>query len=145
MIIQDFVTQLLAHMGTESARVEIEETDESVVVHLFSDENESGLLIGHHAETLDALQHILRLLFQKDFEQPIMVNINDFRQEREEYLKNLARRVADRVIESGRPQVLRLSANERRIIHMTLADDPSVTTESEGEGAYRVLKIVLKS
>jgi spoIIIJ-associated protein len=144
MTIQDFVTQLLAHMGTESASVELEESDDSIVMHISCDENESGLLIGRHAETLDAVQHILRLIYQKDFEKPIMVNINDFRQEREEYLHTLARRVADRVIESKRPQILRLSANERRIIHMALADDPEVMTESEGEGTYRVLKIILK-
>ncbi len=145
MVMQDFSSQLLAHMGVESAQVEVLETDDAFVVSIQCDEHESGLLIGRHAETLDAMQHILRLTFQKEYEKPVVVNINDFREHREEYLKDLAQRIADRVIETGKPQTLRLQAHERRLIHMALADNTQVTTQSEGEGPYRVLMVVPKA
>jgi spoIIIJ-associated protein len=144
MVMQDFLTQLLAHMGIDTGVVQVEENDDSVNISIQCDENESGLLIGRHAETLDAVQHTLRLLFQKEYEKPLVLNINDFRQHREEYLQDLATRVAARVVESGRAQTLRLNAHERRVIHMALADHPDVSTESEGEGIYRVLKVFPK-
>lgn len=144
MSVQDFVNQLLAHMGIESANVAVEEKEDAVSVLISCEEHESGLLIGRHAETLDAIQHMIRLLFQKEYEKPLIVNINDFREHREEYLHDLATRVADRVKETGRPQILRLSAHERRVIHLALSDHPDVSTESEGEGIYRVLKVFPK-
>lgn len=145
MTAQDFLTQLLAHMGIDTATVEVSDQEDSLSISLHADEQESGLLIGRHAETLDALQHITRLLFQKDIEKPIILNINDFREQRESYLQDLSTRVAARVEETGRPQILRLNAHERRVVHMALSDHPSVTTQSEGEGPYRVLKVLPKS
>ncbi len=144
MTTQDFVQQLLAHMGIDSATVTLIDSEENLEVNIAVDETESGLLIGRHAETLESLQHLVRLLYQKDIEKPISVNINDFRQKRTDYLSELASRVAERVISSGRPQTLRLPASERRIIHMVLADHDQVRTESEGEGTYRVLKVFPK-
>lgn len=145
MGIQDFLSGLLAHMGIESSSVEISEIDDAVVVSIHCEESESGLLIGRHAETLDAMQHIMRLLYQKEYEKPIVLNINDFRETREEYIRDLANRMAERVIETGTPQVLHLPAHERRLVHMALAENDKVTTQSEGEGPYRILQIVLKS
>jgi spoIIIJ-associated protein len=144
MEINDFLSGLLAHMGIESSTIEVAETDDAVVVSLRCEESESGLLIGRHAETLDAMQHILRLLYQKEYEKPLVLNINDFRESREQYITELATRMAERVIETGHPQSLHLPAHERRLVHMALAEHEKVTTLSEGEGAYRVLKIVLK-
>lgn len=145
MTTQDFVKQLLAHMGLENVGVEIEETDEAQVVRLSVEEEDSGLLIGRHAETIDGLQRIVRLVCQKDGDKPIHVNINDFRERREEHLKDLAQRVAERVAESGRPHSLRLPAFERRIVHMELANFPGIETESQGEGANRVLFVKPKA
>lgn len=144
MGIQDFLTGLLAHMGIESSTADISQADDAVIVSIHCEETESGLLIGRHAETLDAIQHILRLLYQKEYEKPIVLNINDFRESREAYVKDLALRMAERVMETGNPQTLHLPAHERRLVHMTLADHESVTTVSEGEGIYRVLKVLLK-
>ncbi len=144
MSAQEFLTQLLAHMGVDTAVVHAEESDDAHTLTIACDENESGLLIGRHAETLDALQYLVRIVFQKDDAKTIVVNINDFRQKREEYLLDLASRVAARVMETGKPQTLRLNAAERRVVHMALTDHPDVTTESEGEGIYRVLRVFLK-
>lgn len=144
MGIQDFLSGLLAHMGIDSSSVEITDTDDAVKISIHCEEADSGLLIGRHAETLDAMQHIVRLLYQKEYEKPLIVNINDFRESREEYVRDLALRMAQRVIETGHPQTLHLPAHERRLVHMALADHAEVKTESEGEGTYRVLKVLLK-
>ncbi len=145
MTTQDFVKQLLAHMGLEEVGVEIESGDEAQVIHLTVDEQDSGLLIGRHAETIDSLQRVVRLVCQKDGDKPIHLNINDFRERREEHLKDLAQRVAERVVETGRPHSLHLPAAERRVVHMELANFPGIETESQGEGVHRVLFIKPKT
>lgn len=145
MTTQDFIKQLLAHMGMENVEATLEETDEAQIIHLSVDEQDSGLLIGRHAETIDSLQRIVRLVSQKDGDKPIHVNINDFRERREEHLRDLAKRVAERVIETNSPHSLNLPANERRIVHMELANYPGVETESTGEGSQRVLFVKPKS
>lgn len=145
MTTQDFVKQLLAHMGMENVGVDIEEADEAQVVHLLVDEQDSGLLIGRHAETIDGLQRVVRLVCQKDGDKPIHVNINDFRERREEHLRDLAQHIAERVVETGEPHSLQLPASERRIVHMVLADFPGVETESQGEGMHRVLFVKPKT
>ncbi len=141
MVIQDFTTQLLAHMGVDDVQVEITSGDDAQTVNLVVGEQDSGLLIGRHAETIDSLQRILRLVCQKDGDKPIHVNINDFRERREERVRELARHVAGRALETGYPQMLRLPANERRIVHMELGEMPDVEAVSEGEGINRVLYV----
>ncbi len=141
MTTQDFISQLLAHMGVENVKVNSEDGEEAQTINLAVDEQDSGLLIGRHAETIDSLQRVVRLVCQKDGDKPIHLNINDFRQRREEHVRELARHLAERVMETGRDQVLHLPANERRIVHTELASFPGVETVSEGEGASRVLFI----
>lgn len=141
MTTQDFVTHLLAHMGVEDVTVDIVADGEAQTINLTINEQDSGLLIGRHAESIDSLQRIIRLVCQKDGDKPIHVNINDFRERREERVRELARHVAQRALESGYPQMLRLPANERRIVHMELADMSEVEAVSEGEGMNRVLYI----
>lgn len=145
MTTEEFLKQLLAHMGVEEAEVASEETETNVQITLNVGEQDSGLLIGHHAETIDALQRLTRLVCQKDGDKPISLNINDFRQRREEHLREIASKVAERVVETKQPQYMRLNAAERRIVHMALADHPEVETVSEGEGSARVLYVRLKS
>lgn len=145
MIAQEFIEQLLAHMGIEDATVDTTEADDALEIVIHVSEQDSGLLIGRHAETIDALQRVVRLVFQKDGDKRINININDFRQRREERLQEIAQAVAERVIETKEPQMLRLPAHERRLIHMHLADHPEVETVSEGEGNTRVLYVRLKA
>ena len=145
MIVNEFVGQLLAHMGVENVEINVTETDEQTLVSLIVDESDSGLLIGRHAETLGAIQKIVRLVCQKDGDKPIVININDFLERRNEHLEEVAMSVAERVAGTGQRQMLRLLPHERRIIHMVLKDHPSVTTESEGEGMDRVLFVIPKN
>lgn len=103
-----------------------------------------NLLIGYHGQTLSALQLILSLGIQKDTSLwvPITLDVGDYRERREEQLRRLALSVAQRVRFSGQPQTLsRLTAAERRIVHLTLSEDEMVETISEGEGQDRHLVI----
>ena len=73
---------------------------------------------------------------------PVRVDCDNFHEIREERLRSLAQRVAEEVRRKGRPRVLEpMNPADRRIIHVTLADDPGVVTESEGDGYFKRVTI----
>lgn len=101
---------------------------------------EAGILIGHHGQTLDAMQYLLNLVASKVEEgsQRVVLDVEGYRKRREETLTRLASRLAERVRRNGEPMVLEpMSAHERRVIHLALQDDPYVVTGSEGEDPFR--------
>jgi spoIIIJ-associated protein len=101
---------------------------------------EAGILIGHHGQTLEAVQYLLNLVSTKGAAESkrIVLDVEGYRKRREETLTKLAARLADRVKQSGESEVLEpMSAQERRVIHMALQDDPNVATTSEGEEPFR--------
>lgn len=109
----------------------------------FSDQD-TGILIGYHGDTISALQLIINLLIYKKLGEwlRVVVNIGDYRQKRAESLEKMALDSAQRVKFSGQPMALfNLNPFERRLIHEFLAKDPAVTTESEGEAKNRHLII----
>lgn len=125
--------------GTVS--VDIDETG-AYRVHI--DTEETGLLIGFHGKTLESFQIILSIVVSKKLESwvKVYVNVGDYREKREEALMYMAQRAAERALASGRPvELTRLSASERRVIHLTLSGDDRVATESIGEGEGRVLVV----
>ncbi len=104
-----------------------------------------GILIGRRGQTLAALQHVVRLIVANRAKArvPIVIDVEGYKQRRYDALQALARRVAEQVKERGRPFALEpMPAYERRIIHLTLADNPDVTTESTGDGEVRKVVIV---
>jgi len=106
-----------------------------------------GVLIGRRGETLDAFQYIAALMVGKETGQFIhlVVDIEGHRDRRERQLRQLARRMAEQVIKSGRKLTLEpMPAAERRIIHMELRDHPAVTTQSAGEEPHRKITILPK-
>lgn len=108
---------------------------------------EAGILIGHHGQTLDALQYLSNLVAARAGEEGprVLLDVEEYRKRREETLTRLATRLADRVKRNGEPTVLEpMSAHERRVIHLALQDDPEVTTSSEGEDPFRRVVILPK-
>jgi spoIIIJ-associated protein len=104
-----------------------------------------GLLIGRRGTTLAALQYMVNVMLTRKMDSRVLVTVDveHYHRRREETLQNLARRMADRVRQSRRPITLEpMPAGERRIIHIALADNPSVITASTGFGEGR--KIVIK-
>jgi spoIIIJ-associated protein len=102
-------------------------------------------LIGRQAETLNALQYISSLIINKEIGRsvPLIVDVEGYRIRRENQLRQLARRMADQAVSTGRRQVLEpMPANERRIVHIELRENPSVETESIGEDPRRKVTII---
>lgn len=121
------------------------DVEETITLHVEgADEEAMGLLIGRRGETLRSLQFMLNLLVSRRVQKwpQLVVDVGNYRQRRQESLEGLARRMAERVRQSGRSIVLEpMAAYERRIVHLALRDDKSVYTESSGEGDNR--KIVI--
>jgi spoIIIJ-associated protein len=117
----------------------------SLVLDLQGDD--LGFLIGRKGETLAAVQHLLRLMVNKVVQQRIhlVVDVEGYKVRREDALKKLALRIADQATRRRRRIALEpMNAYERRIIHITLRNHPTVVTESVGEGPRRKVTIVPK-
>ena len=107
--------------------------------------NDLGILIGRRAETLNALQYITSLILGKKLGHPVtvVVDVEGYRDRRQTQIRQLARRMADQAVKTGRRQVLEpMPASERRIIHMELRNNPKVRTESIGEDPHRKVTII---
>ncbi len=108
---------------------------------------ELGALIGHRGETLAALQYVTRLIASKGLERRanLVIDVEGYKSRRETMLRRLAKRMAEQAIERGRMVSLEpMPPHERRIIHLALRDNPSVTTESVGDGEKRKVTIIPK-
>lgn len=106
-----------------------------------------SILIGRRAETLNALQYILGLIVSKEAQHwvQVVVDVEGYRARREKQLRQLARRMADQAVRTGKRQILEpMSSAERRIIHLELRDHSDVTSESIGEEPARKVTILLK-
>ena len=105
----------------------------------------SGVLIGRRGTTLDALEYLVNRAVGPDEERVghVELDANDYRARRRAALEALAQRMAERARSHGRPVSLDpLSPRERRVVHLALQDDPTLTTRSSGEGFYRRVTIV---
>lgn len=105
-----------------------------------------GLLIGHRGQTLEALQYLLTRIIsdrQKRQSSQLIVDTENYRERRRKSLKDMALRLGEKAKRQRKTVTVdALSAADRRIIHVTLQDDPWLTTRSLGKGAYRRLLII---
>ncbi len=109
---------------------------------------DSAILIGRHGDTIDSLQTILgQIAFKKtDVWYRIIVDVDGYRDKQKESLVVMASEIAEQVKNTGQPQtIFDLTASQRRIMHMTLAENPDVLTESQGEGRERYLVVKPKT
>ncbi len=108
--------------------------------------SDGSALIGTDGNNLVALQHLIRVIWRRQTQYPsprFLLDINGYRQERREYLRELAKETADRVSTENRLVVLKpMNAFERRLVHLALAADDRVLTESLGEERER--RIIVK-
>ena len=117
--------------------------DGKVVINI--DSGASAHLIGYKGKTIEAIQSTINSIMQKQEEEycKIFVEVNDYKNKKEERLKELARRLAKNAVKFGRDVRLEpMSAYERMIIHTELANRTDVTTESYGEEPRR--RVVIK-
>jgi spoIIIJ-associated protein len=107
-----------------------------------------SILIGRQAETLNALQYIASLIVSKELGHslPLVIDVEGYRKRRQQQIRYLARRMAEQAVKTGKRQILEpMPANERRIVHIELRDNPDVTTESVGEDPRRKVTIIPRS
>ncbi|NPV56805.1 MAG: protein jag [Anaerolineae bacterium] len=152
-LVSNVVRELLEKMkvnATVSASYqtnkEIEGEEKFILVDIQG--QDLSILIGKRSETLNALQYITSLILNKELGrwQPIIIDVQGYRNRRERQLRQMARRMADQALQSGRRQVLEpMPANERRYIHLELRDHPDVITESTGEEPNRKVTISKRS
>ncbi|TCL76329.1 spoIIIJ-associated protein [Hydrogenispora ethanolica] len=132
-----FLRELLVNMGVP-AQVEIFRKKDYTTLNING--KDLGILIGKHGQTLDAIQYLVNLAVNKNRSEKerIIIDVEGYRRRREEALRRLAVKLADKVRREGRKQVLEpMSPQERRIIHATLQGYKEVFTYSEGEDPYR--------
>jgi spoIIIJ-associated protein len=146
---REIVTELLEKMSIRAQVVarygEADSPNHQPPVIVDVQGKDLSILIGRKAATLNALQYIARLIIGKELERSVMlvVDVEGYRARRERQLRRLALQMADQAIQTGRRQILEpMPANERRIVHITLRENTSVSTESIGEEPRRKVTII---
>ena len=143
--IEEAVKKLTGYMNLE-CRVEFREQKNEkcalfVSVHTPED---AKFLIGRNGQILQALEHVIRLMFIKDIEAlGLMLDVNDYRKSRDTYLVDLAKEAVNRVRNTQKAEALvPMTPYERRVVHVELATCSDIATESIGEEPYR--RVVVK-
>lgn len=145
-IIKQTIDELFKLLEIEGAYKLEEKEDGGIEVLL--DTPDSGIIIGFHGDTIEALQLVISLCVSKklgEFKR-ISVEVGDYKKNRTEWLKSLAMDIRERVVVQKREIAFpKLKSWERRIVHILLQDDKEVASQSVGEGNERVLVVSPKS
>jgi spoIIIJ-associated protein len=145
---ESIVSKLIHHLGMKaqvSAHYAESSTDDRRAIQVDIRGDNLSALIGRHAETLIAFQHIASLMVGKQTQQcvQLIVDVEGYRDRRDKQVRQLAMRMVDQVIKTGRKATLEpMTASERRTIHIELRGHPAVTTESTGEEPHRKVVIL---
>lgn len=147
VIAKEIVRELLEQMGVEADVVAVDNPstmplDDEDPPTIFIDVlgHDLGMLIGRRGDHLSQLQYLVNLIANRRLDSwtRVVIDVEGYRTRREESLVGLAERVGRQVARSRRPIVLEpMPPNERRIVHLTLRNNPDVATESTGEGNMR--------
>ncbi len=147
--IKKLITDLLKNLAVKPQDILVTlDEDNTYQAQINLEDQDSGILIGYHGDTIAALQLISGLMLYKQTKEwnRLIINVNDYRQKRQESLEKMAQDAAQKVKFSNEPIALfNLNPFERRIIHNYLNEYPEVVTESQGEGRNRHLVVKLAS
>ncbi|MFN0119958.1 MAG: protein jag [Blastocatellia bacterium] len=141
--VETFVRDLIDKSSLDLRAITALQEDQSIQVTF--EGLDLALLLGHNAELLDAMQYITRRAFAREVADGVQIDFDaqGYRSQRQHELMLMAQKAADKVKSTRIPFVFDpMSAQDRRIIHMAVVDDPGVRTESEGDGQMRRVKIV---
>ena len=142
--IAEFVQNVVNAMGLQLT-TSIEETGEATRINLEGDDG--GALIRRSGEGLQALQHIVATAFRKQLgdDNRIVIDCMGFRKEKDAELRQMARFRAEKARATGAPQEMGpLNPYERRIVHLAIAEDAGVASESIGDAFMKTVIISLK-
>jgi spoIIIJ-associated protein len=146
-VLEGLLEKMKVRTKVEASYIDNQEDKDEPVLLLDIVGDDLSILIGRRSETLNALQYITNLIVGKELGHwvPLIVDVQGYRIRRERQLRQLARRMADQAMQSGRRQTLEpMPSNERRLIHLELRDHADVVTRSVGEEPYRKVTISLK-
>ncbi|MEG2814271.1 MAG: RNA-binding cell elongation regulator Jag/EloR [Oscillospiraceae bacterium] len=142
---KEYLTSIVSSMGLDGVTLEVNQREDGATI-VFKGES-IAVLIGHHGETLDALQYLVALncnQIEGDYYR-ITLDCGNYREKREVTLKELANRIALKVKKTGKSQLLEpMNPYERRIIHSALQSYTDINTYSEGEEPFRRIVVSLK-
>jgi spoIIIJ-associated protein len=139
--IADFVHSVVSAMGVALA-VTIEESPEGTRINLEGEDG--GVLIRRGGEGLQALQHVVATAFRRQLgdDTRVVVDCNGFRRDKDAEIKQMALFMAEKARSSGMPQEMGpLNPYERRIVHIAIAEDPRVSSESIGDAFMKTVII----
>jgi len=143
--IKDVLRSILDFMEIQ-AEIETRVSDETLVFNLKTED--SSLLIGQHGANLNALQYMTRILSYKKLSEPayFVVDVEGYKQEREEFLRELAQAAAERVRDTKESLLLKpMSSYERRVVHAEISKTTDIMTESVGDEPERRILIKPKN
>jgi spoIIIJ-associated protein len=136
---EQIIKTLLDGMGFKDYRFEV--TDDGNRHSLFIYENEE-FVKENLPMIVEAMNHVLQMIAKKNEAKPIFLDVNNYRQERENLIAELARAAAKKVMSTKQEVTLpAMNSYERRLVHVELAIHPEVMTESTGEGKERYIVI----
>jgi spoIIIJ-associated protein len=142
--IAKFVQDIVDAMGV-ALTASVEETPEGTSINLEGEDG--GVLVRRGGEGLQALQHIVATTFRKQLgdDNRIVIDCNGFRKDKDAELRQMARFIAEKARSSGQAQEMGpLNPYERRIVHLAIAEDSTVTSESIGDAFLKTVIISTK-
>lgn len=143
--IAEFVQHIVTAMGA-TMTTSIEETPDGTRINLEGEDG--GVFVRRGGEGLQALQHVVATAFRRQLgdDQRIVIDCNGFRKEKDAELKQMARFMAEKTKNGdGSQEMGPLNPYERRIVHIAVAEDPAVSSESIGDAFMKTVIISLKN
>jgi len=140
----DFLMGVLERMGI-SADIDVHEHEDKVVLEIQT--ADTDLIVGRKGQVVDALQHLVTKVVYRERAgergKPLVVDAGGYREKHIEWLKSLAARMGDKALKTQAIVPLSpMSAHDRRIVHMAIAEMPGLSSRSEGEGDDRHVLVV---
>ena len=141
--VRDFLQRTLEAMGVP-LDIELVETPDSVRIELTGDAGE--VLLRRRAEALDALQHIVNTAFRRELkdDRTFVVDCLDYRKAKDAELKQMARFMMDKAKMAGPQEMGPLNPYARRLVHLTVAEDPQLSSESIGDAFLKTVIISVR-
>ena len=135
---------LLSYLGFSIKFISCEIRDDGKL-YLEMSSTHAGHIIGRKGKTLESLQFLVNLMVEKFLKEPpkILLDIEQYRSRRENQITSMAIKSAEQVVKSGKSKLLNpLNPYERRLVHVALQERDDVTTESQGNGVYKRVRIL---
>jgi spoIIIJ-associated protein len=142
--VKEFVERTLAAMGLP-LEASISDTADSVRIDLSGDQGD--VLLRRRAESLDALQHIVNTAYRRELkdDRTFVVDCLNYRKGKDAELRQMARFMMERAKSSGAPQEMGpLNPYSRRLVHLTVAEDPQMSSESIGDAFLKTVIIAVR-